>query len=451
MSRLEQPRDRGSSLAGSAAWIPGGLVAVTLFVTGPSRADGVDGAPLRFTDAIRLALSRNERARITELNVAAAEAGVEKARAAFLPTVTVSGNDTFRPSPAERDGALTQTRNAATGAATLSQPLINVPSWPLYSQSKRLLEAQEAQTVDDKRLLSFDAAHAFMSALAADAVVRAAQRRADSSSANLADTTARAQAGLTSTNDATRAQIDLYEAGRELESDRGSLQNAYVQLSFVIDANVTGGVVAPEETLAAARRPLPNVEDLANIAMSRRPDLVAKRRTADAAHDFADEPPLRIIPALGVNAQVLALTNPASTSRWNDETLGATLTWTLYDAGVRYADKHQRDANATIADLDVDALVRSVGADVRSAVATLQGQQAAYRQAEQAVTAARQSADETSALYKQGLAKAIELVDANDTRFLEEVNDASAEYSMAQAYLNLRQALGLDPLGTEFR
>ena len=38
-------------------------------------------------------------------------------------------------------------------------------------------------------------------------------------------------------------------------------------------------------------------------------------------------------------------------------------------------------------------------------------------------------------LYKQGLAKAIELVDANDSRFIAEVNYASAEFAMALAYL----------------
>ena len=69
----------------------------------------------------------------------------------------------------------------------------------------------------------------------------------------------------------------------------------------------------------------------------------------------------------------------------------------------------------------------------------------------QARDAARQNVDETAILYRQGLAKAIELVDANDSRFTAEVNYAVAQYSMAEAYLNLRQAMGLDPLGTELK
>ena len=158
---------------------------------------------------------------------------------------------------------------------------------------------------------------------------------------------------------------------------------------------------------------------------------------------------LRLVPTLNVQGQTLVTGNPAA--RWNDETLQATLNWTLYDQGVRYADKHSRDAQAEIADLNLQQLHRSVDEQVRSTLAILLAAQGAFRVAQDAVTAARQSVDETAILYRQGLAKAIELVDANDTRFTAEINYASAEFGMAQAYLSLRQALGLDPLGTELR
>ena len=42
-------------------------------------------------------------------------------------------------------------------------------------------------------------------------------------------------------------------------------------------------------------------------------------------------------------------------------------------------------------------------------------------------------------------------MDANDSRFTADVNYAVAQYAMAQSYLNLRQALGVDPLGTELK
>ncbi len=59
--------------------------------------------------------------------------------------------------------------------------------------------------------------------------------------------------------------------------------------------------------------------------------------------------------------------------------------------------------------------------------------------AEGGVTASRQSVDETAILYKQGLAKAIELVDANDSRFEAETSYAAAQFAVAEAYLALRR------------
>jgi outer membrane protein TolC len=152
-----------------------------------------------------------------------------------------------------------------------------------------------------------------------------------------------------------------------------------------------------------------------------------------------------------VSFPLSATTNAATSGKWHDESLAATLTWTLYDAGVRYADKHSRDASAEIADLTLVALVRNVDSQVRGAVVTMLASQTALRASERAMEASRHSVDETAVLYKQGLAKAIELVDANDSRFIAEVNYAQAEYSLALAYIALRQALGLDPLGTEVK
>jgi outer membrane protein TolC len=408
-------------------------------------APALPAAPLSLADAVHLAQTRNERARIADLQIDVAEAGVERARGAFLPILTLAGSDQQRPSPDKPE-------NVGQASLTLSQPLLNASAWPLYGQAKRTADAQHAQSADDQRLLTFDAARAFLAVLTADEVVQAAKRQLDNAAANLADAQARAQAQLASSNDVTRAQLDLSSAGREVELDQGVLDNAYVQLGFVVVAPVTGPLVAPADTLQAAQGPIPALPGLVTFALDHRPDVLAGRYAVAAAHDFADEPLLRLVPTVGLQGQATATTNaPATTNRTTDESLTATLTWTLYDSGVRYADKHSRDAQAAIAELNLAALARSVDAGVRSAAALLQASQGAFRVAGQAVAAARQNAEESAILYRQGLAKAIELVDANDSRFTAEVSYANAEYAMAQAYLNLRQALGLDPLGTELR
>jgi outer membrane protein TolC len=410
-------------------------------VAPPTVAAG--GGPMSLQQAVQLTVTRNERAKISDLNVVVADAAVERARAGFLPVLTAQGQDTQHTNAA--------TANVGTANVTVNQPVVNASAYPLYSQAKRLADAQIHQNVDDKRLLGFSAATAFFTILNAQDVVNAAQRQLENARANLADAQARAQSGLTSTNDVTRAQIDMQGSARELETDKGTLDNAYVQLALTVNAPVPTSVVAPANTLAAAQKRPGAPDQLVRFALDHRPDVLVAKYQAVAAHDFADEPLLRLVPTLGVQGQASTTTNPIGAGRWHDETLQATLTWTLYDAGVRYADKHSRDAQAEISDLNLQLLARTVDAQVRSAVAVLLAAQGAFGVADDAVRFARQNVDETAILYRQGLAKAIELIDANDSRFTAEVNYASAEFAMAQAYLNLRQALGLDPLGTELR
>jgi outer membrane protein TolC len=413
---------------------------------GAAAQEAVSPQGLTLDQAVQLTLSRNERAKISDLQVVVADAAVEKAFTAFLPLLTTQASAT------QHATAIKPPSNSGQAAVTLSQPILNAPAFPLYAQAKRLADAQREQNVDDKRLLAFAAASAFFAVLNAQDVVQAATRQRDNAKANLTDTQARAKAQLSSSNDVTKAQVDLAGAQREVENDQGSLDNALVQLAFTLNAPAPAALIPPQPTLAAAVKPVGGPDQLVRFAADHRPDVRVVKYQATAAHDFASEPMLRLLPTLGAQGQAVATTTTSPiTGRHDDETVTATLTWTLYDAGVRYADKHSRDAQAEIADLNTSLLLRNVDAQVRSAVALLGAAQLAFKDASDAAKLAAQNVDETAILYRQGLATALELVDANDSRFTAEVNYAAAEFAMAQAYLSLRQALGLDALGTELR
>ena len=403
---------------------------------------------LQLHEAVTMALSRNERARISDLNVVVADAAIERARAAFLPVISMNGSDTQRPSSTVRNGVTTEPSNIGTAAAQFNQPLLNASAFPLYAQAKDARDATVSQTIDDKRVLGFDAARAFFSVLTTQAVLEAAERATATASDNLADTQARVESGLTSSNDATRAQIDLANSARLVEVDKGNVQNAYTQLAFTLNVPSPTALAVPTDLLRASQQPIAPVETLVRLALQNRPDIDAHKLTATAAHDFAAEPLLRLVPTVGLSGQLNTSTNTAAGASAFDESLTVTGTWTLFDGGIRYADRRSRVASAKIADLNTVTLVRSVDAQVKTAVSSLGSAQAAFRVAQQSFDAARQSAEETEILYKQGLAKAIELVDANDTRLTAEVQYVSAQYTMAQAYLDLRQALGMSALLT---
>src|SRR5437764_11520377 len=116
-----------------------GLAVAGVLVAAPVAAQN---AELRVEDAVTLAISRNERAKIADLNVTVAEAAVARARTAFLPTVLVNGAFTTRPDdlvdPKKTPSPILHAANSnGQAGVTVNQPLLNAPSFALYAQARQ--------------------------------------------------------------------------------------------------------------------------------------------------------------------------------------------------------------------------------------------------------------------------------------------------------------------------
>jgi outer membrane protein TolC len=262
---------------------------------------------------------------------------------------------------------------------------------------------------------------------------------------------------LTSTNDVTRAQIDLSTSEVTVAQAQGTVERAYTSLSFLLGQRASPPLIPPDNTTRAAERyeqaqknqvksALERKNDAIRAAEGRRPDVRSAHEKTEANRDFAREPLYRLAPTVTATGRVTMLSAPPPTSNAVDENASMNLTWTIFDAGFRYADRRTRLAQAESSELDEKLLRRSVGTDVDLALASLRAARASYGIAEVAVAAAVRNTAETTTLYRQGLARAIEVTDANQKQFDAEVTLESAKLSMEQAYLDLRSALGFGPL-----
>jgi outer membrane protein TolC len=421
-----------------------------LVLTAAPRAQAADAppapaapAPLTLESAIDLALSHNERAFKAPARVEAALGGVDRARSAFLPTLVAQGQGAWSAPSSRNDGL------SGNGTVALNQPIVNAPAFPLYAAAKHTLGAERWGAVEDLRTLAFDTATAFLTALTSEQLVTAAQGRLQRAQADADDSAARAQAGLSSSNDVTRASLAVATAQSQVATAQGNQQRAFLQLGYLIGQRVTGSLVAPERTVNNAKKNTWDPAEVAKRAEARRPDVLAAAERTASAHESAREPLFRLAPTLGLSAQLRGLLGAAPMDDAFSGNVQLNLTWTLFDAGVRYADRRVRLAQLTSTELDERALRRSVATDIAIAVAELRAARSVLQISQQAVVSAQKNTDETEILYKQGLAKAIELTDANATRYDAEITLASAKLAMEQAYLNLRFALGLGPVSDE--
>lgn len=432
-----------------ARWVVAGLVAgSTAAGAGRARADVAPAAPaaipMRMEDAVQLALLNNERAQKAPLRIEVADGQLDRARTAFFPTLTAAASSNLHPE--DRNNRILT--NGAT--ATLSQPLLAPSAFPLYSQARHQLESERWGAAQDRRQLAFDAARGFLNALAAERVLEAATRRLERARANLENAQARAAAQLSSVNDATRAEVDVASATRDVATARGNLDRALVSLGFVIGKRVDGALAPPDQVTRAAEA-LEVGPNAVKSAVDRRPDVRSASERTLALRASAKEPYYRLVPTLSAQGQIRLTPAPLPTEKAVDESATLALTWSIFDAGVRYTDRRVRVAQAESQALDERLLKRSVEADVSLALASLRAARETFKAAEAAVAAAQRNTEETEILYRNGLARAIELTDANGKRFDAEVSRESAKLAMEQAYLDLRAALGFGPLESEGR
>lgn len=411
-----------------------------LVVAGPAAAqsEGVQPGPLTIDRAVAVAVERNERSAAAETDVAAAEARLGRARTAFLPQLDVVGS--------YRNDTAAETRNTLSSAAVLSQPLFDARIFPLVRVARFERNAVRLSADEEKRIVGFDAADAFLVALNFVQVLRAAEHRREFARTSLEDARARFEAGLVSSNDVTRAELEMATAERGVAQARGNVRSAMIALETVLNAEVPEQLVEPVELLAdAASAPAVDTAVIAE-AQQRRNDIGAARFRVQALRAFAEEPSRRFIPSVRLNAQTRNVNEGAISERNNDGFVGVTFNWPLFDAGVRRAETSERTAIARGAELDLQLALRNVEQQIRTAGVQLASEQAALREAGAALRAARRNAEETNELYRQGLASALELADANQRLFEAQVAEATARYRMAQAYLALREARGLAPV-----
>lgn len=407
------------------------------------------GEGLTIEEAVRLALTRNERAENADARRAAAAARVKKARAFFFPDLTASGGYTRRgfDDGGEEGGRFNRDPDALLGTVTLNLSLFDARAFPLYRQAQHAHAAARLSSAEEKRLLAFEAADAFLRALGVEQVQAAAERREAFARETLEDTRVRFEAKLVSSNDITRSALELANAEREATLARAEAELARLQLGFLIVSEIRGPLVVPEGLLNPPQMGEP--ERLVAEAQTRRLDLAAGHEGAEAARAFAEEPSRRIIPILGLTGQYQQEAGSEGERRSREWRIGLNLTWLLYDGGERQADGVERNALARSAALEVEATRRQVALDVHRALVDLESNRAATRQAAVAAQMGQRNAEEVALLYGQGLASALEVADANLRRFEAEVALARARYGQGLSHLNLRAALGFDPFGKE--
>jgi outer membrane protein TolC len=426
------------------------LVAFLLLAPSPARADE---AALTIEEAVRLAVTRNERTLASGERLEAAEARVSKARAVFFPDVEASGAWTHRPfertTTVGGEQVVVSKYDAFSTTLSARQVLFDARAFPVLKQTRSERDAARFEAAEQKRIVAFEASAAFLMTLGYEQVAAAADRRVELARQTLADARARFEAQITGSNDVTRAELEVASAEREATRAHNQEETSRLALANLLVSPVPARLEVPAELLA----PPPDLGtgdgDLVEKARQLRFDVAAQKKRAEAFLYYAKEPMNRFFPSLVGRADGRWTNEPGLSGRSTTWTYGVDLSWSLFDSTVSIADTRERKALARASALEAQRLERGVELDVKTALANLANARAAVAQAGVALEAARKNASETSTLYREGLANALSAADANQSLFEADVARTRELYSLGAAVLDLYAAQGLDPEGKE--
>lgn len=383
-------------------------------------------------------VAANPTLQIAEANYRQAQAALRAARAGLFPAVSGTLAAT-RSGGREGRGAMA---DLSLGAAL---------SWELdlWGRVRRSIEAGEsraqasgADLANVRLSLQADLAQSYLALRIADAQHQVLDDTVAAFERSLALTENRYKAGVAARAEVVQAQSQLLTA----RAQAVDVQAARAQLEHAIAA-LTGKL--PSELAIPRDGSVPALPDVPpgvpSALLERRPDVAAAERRVAAANaevgvaTAAIYPDLTLGATAGVAGSALANWLALPNRFWS---LGPVLAATIFDAGLRRAQRDEQVAAYDASVADYRQTVLTAFREVEDNLSTLRilGEEAVVQQ--QALAAARESVELTTNQYKAGLVGFLNVVVVQAQAFAAERNAIDLRGRRLAATVALIKAMG---------
>jgi outer membrane protein TolC len=456
------------------------VVGLSLALATTARAEHT----LTLDDALALARTHNRDLREARARLAQADAGIEVARSALLPNVTSYARYTHNykqvvfdftsfqkgtvglaevirgssdsPSEVAALTAYEDQSNAAIAAATPVQiqlseqldaavnatvPLIAPSAWYSYGAAKASAHASGATFDATEANVLVAVAQAYFAAAGTDELVAARQDAIRVADETYQVANARVTSNTGNPVDVMRAETALVRARQDLVEAENTRGTAYRALATLIGTHDTFHVV-PTQTQPHAPGEL---GQLVRAARAMRPELVADRATVDSAQASSRAAAWRWSPTLSAFGVAQAFNYTGFSGDKYFWAVGLRIDWTIYDGGLRDAQRHIADAQRAEAAARLDLDADTIADEVANARGTLETKRLGVAASERAVELAREALRIVRVQYESGVAKQLDLLQAQDSLVTAEVALAQAHFDLSLAALQLDRATGAFP------
>lgn len=409
-------------------------------ISSPQAAAGGTPPPvISFDEAVKRSMTRNGQARIADQEVRRAQALVEQVRAAWLPIFTANATYTRLDHDRVLAGKTIVGIDSVNANLTLNVPLIAPSAWADTSRAKDNKAAAVLSAADVRRQLALSTGRAYLTVIAQRRILQTSLQARDTAKAHEEFSKSRFEGGVGNRLDAVRAGQERATAETRVFNQTIALTRAQEALGVLAADN--GPLDATDVSLGEA----PTLKAAIGEAERIRADVVAARQRLDANERSQDSSYTDYLPILNAVAQPF-YQNPSTltlpTTGWQAQLL---LSIPIFDGGLRYGYKHERDALLAQSKARLEGQLRMARSEVRVAFEAVQRADDALSRAREASSLAEEALQLSQLAYRAGATSNIEVVDAERRARDAETEAAIAEDASRQARLDLLAASGRFP------
>ncbi|MFO0667037.1 MAG: TolC family protein [Polyangiaceae bacterium] len=391
-------------------------------------------------DARNHVKARSTDLRIALADVQRAEAAWRLALASALPSLGLAGVASKDLVPSTQ-AYIDQTNPAApkvvevprqslAARASFDMPLVDVRTWYNVGTADRTIDATRLSLEDAKRVLLTGVVTALVAVYTSERVAEIGRIGLRNALERLELTKQRVTLGAGNKLDVLRVETDVANARATLVGNNETLRQAREALGLALGyGNAVG--VTPELRLDGIEGDaLKTCKTLGKV--EERPDVLGLGKRIEAADRGRTSAKLAFLPILSGSSSAGRSTIQGDVFVWN---IQATLTFTLWDGGARYANMRDAAAQTEAATQRREALIRQASIDVARAKRSVTVAEDSRTVAQQARDAAFETDRLTRTSYTEGRGTSLELVTAATALRQADVNLALREFELVRARL----------------
>ena len=415
-----------------------------LLPTQPEEVEILGTQPISLETAIELAYRNSELLRIALLQLERSREGLRAEQALLYPTVDlnaglqISNQTTFSQASDETSTSLTGRVRTDYDLGLSGERRARLQA---AEEQVKLAELQVEQTREELRLNTITDYYAVQETIEQ---IRINQAFLDEAERNLRDTQLREEVGVGTRFDVLRADVQVANARQTLTQATSQRQIAQRQLArrLNVPPSIDLTTLAVE---IAGTWPL-SLEESIVLAYQNRAELeqfLIERNLNEAQRRVSLS---SIRPNVGVFAQydVQALLDaPAGVENSADSgfSLGAQLTWRLFDGGAARARAAQSDRDIEIDEFEFEDARNTIRTEVEEAYYTLQANQANISTATVAVNQATEALELANLRFNAGVGTQLDVLSATSELTQAQGNLVSAVLDYNRALARLQRAV----------